>query len=223
MVTVNHHDRQTFKKSYLKRIQCVLTFEKTEWTDELKREANALLKGNGFELKATGDLPMVQGIRNATVVILTDKGMMINTDKIDYRGFDDYKIFLSEIMIPLLTMSGVRTITTCIFQKSNSYKINKGKVKMELTRELVLSTLFTPLLTQANVPVGVMENDYFYTSQYKYEDKEETIIVELIISSMKLYEQSTEGFVERLEIVNQRMYDFWYESVSEKVRKSMEE
>ena len=222
MVTVNHHDRQTFKKSYLKRIQCVLTFEKTEWTDELKKKANDLLKGNGFDLKATGDLSMVQGIRNATVVILTDKGMMINTDKIDYGGFDDYKIFLSEIMIPLLTMSGVKTITTCIFQKSNSYKINKGKVKMELTKEQVLSTLFTPLLTEANVPVGVMENEYFYTSQYKYEDKEETIIIELIISSMKLYEQSTEGFVERLEIVNQRMYDFWYESVSEKVRKSME-
>ncbi len=222
MVTVNHHDRQTFKKSYLKRIQCVLTFEKTEWTDELKKKANDLLKGNGFDLKATGDLSMVQGIRNATVVILTDKGMMINTDKIDYGGFDDYKVFLSEIMIPLLTMSGVKTITTCIFQKSNSYKINKGKVKMELTKEQVLSTLFTPLLTEANVPVGVMENEYFYTSQYKYEDKEETIIIELIISSMKLYEQSTEGFVERLEIVNQRMYDFWYESVSEKVRKSME-
>ncbi len=223
MVTVNHHDRQTFKKSYLKRIQCVLTFEKTEWTDELKKKANDLLKGNGFDLKSTGDLSMVQGIRNATVVILTDKGMTINTDKIDYGGFDDYKIFLSEIMIPLLTMSGVKTITTCIFQKSNSYKINKGKVKMEFTREQVLSTLFTPLLTEANVPVGVMENEYFYTSQYKYEDKEETIIIELIISSMKLYEQPTEGFVERLEIVNQRMYDFWYESVSEKVRKSMEE
>lgn len=222
MATVNHHKRQIFNKSYLKSIQCILTFDKIEWTEKLKSSAIALLTDKKFVIKETGELPMIQAQRNMTIVVLSDKGLLLTTDKVDYGGFEAFKKFLSEVMMELLKVAGVENVTTSIFQKSNSYRVNKSKVKIELTKDIVLSTLFTPLLLDAKVPLGVMENDCFYTSQYKYDDKGDTIIIELVVSAMKPQEQSIQVFFDGLTATNDRLYDFWYESVGEKVRKSME-
>ena len=223
MANVNHHNRRIFKKSFLKSIQCILTFDKIEWTAELKEKTTILLQNKNFVMKATGELPMVQAQRNMTVVILSDRGLMLTTDKMDYGGFEAFSNSHAEIMMELLKVADVNAITTSIFQKINSYMVNKAKTKLELTKDLVLSTLFSPMLLDTKVPLGVMEDDCFYTSQYRYEDKGDAIIIELIVSAMKPQEQPVDGVLKGLTVINERLYDFWYESVNENVRKSMEE
>ncbi len=222
MSIINHHTRKIFKKSFLKSVQCIFAFNKVEWTNEKKEKATRLLKSKGFDIKETGELPMIQAQRNMTIIVLSDKGLLIGMDKTDYSGFENFKEFLNDVMIQLLNVASVDSIVTSIFQKINSYKIDKSKVTTELTKEVVLSSLFTPFLLGKKVPIGTLEDDCFYTTQYKYEDKGDAIIIELIVNAMKPQEQLVDDFMKGLCIINNRLYDFWYESVQENVRKSMD-
>jgi hypothetical protein len=217
MAKIDHHERIIFKKSYLKRINSILAFDKFKCDEQQRESIKQELKRKGFTIAETGVLPMIQAQKGELYVIYSEKGLAVTCDKVSYASFESHLEFLKE----LIALSGVITINSIVFQKQNIYRINKGKVSEVLTKDRVLATLFNTQLVGSEPAFGQIEDGCYYTIQNKYNEDSEKILVELIVSGMLLQGISVEAFVQTISTMNQRMYDYWFEAVSDKVRETM--
>lgn len=223
MGNIERHKRKPFKKSFLKSVQLLLTFNKIELDENLGNEIKQHLVDSSFKITETGELPMIQAQRNTAALTFYEKGLMLSTDKNDYGSFEDFFKIIKNVVVPLLEKAGINILTTSILFKNNSYRVNKATAETEPTKDKILNDLFSPLLLNSELSsYGNIENDSLFTSQYKFINREADIIVELIISAMSLQEQPVDMFLNGLPEINERIYDYWYESVTYKVRNLME-
>lgn len=213
---LEHHNRQVFKKSFLKNVQCVLAVDSFEWTDDIHSKINNFLKTRYFKIEDTGTVPMVQAKKDSLVLNFTQKGLVISIDKKHYKSFDDFILQLTDLC-DLLNLVNKDKIMSLVFQKQNAFIIYNDSQKNKLNKQNVLRFLFTDQVLNNTTP-GLLIDNCFYTVKYQYKDEEQKAVVELLVSAMYLKEFQLNQLEKILSEINCTMYDYWYESVTDNVR-----
>lgn len=217
---ITHNERTEFKKTFLKNVQFLISYIPSDMKDK-EDMITEKLRNEGFEVKSGDDSFGILGKRNKTAIIVTSKGVTISVDKEDYQGYIHFRKTI-EFIASMLVEVGIKECTNLVFQKQNSFKINKVAIQPQYTKERIFQLLFIKKVID-NAPIlGIKEGNQIYTVQPLYKDEKDHALAELLISAMYFATVKIDKLVELTDKINDDLYDLWYTSVTDAVRAIMQ-
>lgn len=221
MENMEKYSRRVYKKSFLKNIQSVYSYTPFTLTNEKKKELEDLMKGRGFKITNTGDVPMVQGNKDTAALIVSEKGIVLSMDVSNYINFEHYTEYIN-FVIEILNIVSCSELTNFILQKVNLFKLSKAAAGENAVQDKVFRALFTKEVVDDLSSMATFENGCFYTVQPTYKDEGDYVVAKLTITALNSQKVTVQSLLENLAAVNDIMYDKWYRSTTDKVREIME-
>jgi len=212
-------ERKTYKKSFLKNIQSAFSFETVSWTTGLKESLSGFLTSVGFDVKDTGEAAIVQGSRNSITVVVTDGGVVLSMELKDYVSFENYMAVLSSIF-DVFKILGCDIVKSFIFQKLNLYKIGFSNTKP--AKEDIFKALFSEEVRNCQPALTFTEQDYFYIAQPDYKEFDDHVVAKLLISSMRVSPINVAELLDEMKLVNDKVFNVWYNATTDGVKKIMD-
>lgn len=212
--------RKTFRRSFLKSVQVVISCDAIQWTQERKERIVEYLNNANFICEGTSNVPMLQAKREHSVFVVSNSGIMLMMDVRDYVSFENFTDTL--ILIPaVLDILNCEMIKSFLFQKLNSYKFSKSEDGKVVDENTAYNSLFEPSVIKTRGLIE-MRGGSLSTCMLKFNEEESYTVANLLVSVMHTDPVAVENLIIEMGSANEMIYQMWYKSTLDNVRLMMD-
>lgn len=215
-VNIIHKDREKFNKTFLYNVTILCSFKQKDFTDSHSLIIE-ILESSGWKTVSDKEKTLVFK-RDSTLLFFGENSIFLTIPKVDYQSFEG----LSDIINLICQIEDKleSKVSTAAIVKTNRYNIkhenNKGESWM---RKTLFSKEFNSINNNQENYIHNFENIVtMISTHFSSKDGVDTIEYKIIAS-----ENIQTNLKESLQEINQKLFDVWRWSVSDKLIKLMKQ